>query len=161
MHLVHDKIAEKYDDDNSQREFSNKFAKYRRTLLSYADGRVLEMGVGTGANLAFYSSETGKESLVTEVVGVDWSANMLMQAFGKLDDLKRERTNLPKITFLQADCQHLSQFQDDSFDCVVDTLTLHSTYDRKQHCAEMQRLCRPGGHILLMQRGASYLSVYN
>lgn len=51
-----------------QREFSNKYAKYRHTLLTYAEGRVLEMGIGTGANLPYYNSKK-----VTELVGVDWS----------------------------------------------------------------------------------------
>jgi Methyltransferase domain len=64
---VHENIAEKYNDKNSQREFSNKYGKYRRTLLSYADGRVLEMGIGTGINLQYYGPH------LKEVVGVDWS----------------------------------------------------------------------------------------
>lgn len=51
LQQVHENIAEKYNDKNSQREFSNKYGKYRRTLLSYAEGRVLEMGIGTGINL--------------------------------------------------------------------------------------------------------------
>ena len=50
----HDSLAEQYDDAGSSREFSNKFGKYRKTLLSYAQGRVLEMGIGTGTNLQYY-----------------------------------------------------------------------------------------------------------
>ena len=47
----HDEIAENYDEMNKKREFSNKYGRYRKTLLSYAEGRVLEMGIGTGINL--------------------------------------------------------------------------------------------------------------
>ena len=47
----HDEIADNYDEMNSKREFSNKYGRYRKTLLSYAEGRVLEMGIGTGINL--------------------------------------------------------------------------------------------------------------
>ena len=82
----HEASAETYDDDNSRREFSNKFGKYRKTLLTYAQGRVLEMGVGTGANFPYYDGPN-----VDELVGVDWSENMLLKAFGRLDDIKQEQ----------------------------------------------------------------------
>ena len=78
----HDEIADKYDELTDQREFSNKYGRYRKTLLSYAEGRVLEMGIGTGINLQYYGPR------VKELVGVDWSDNMLMKAFGKQDDNK-------------------------------------------------------------------------
>ena len=79
----HDKIAEKYDDSNSNREFSNKFGAYRRTLLTYATGRVLEVGVGTGANLPFLVGHQ-----IDEYIGLDWSEPMLLKAIGRLDDLR-------------------------------------------------------------------------
>lgn len=47
----HDASADKYDESSSKMEFSNKFGKYRKTLLSFAKGRVIEMGIGTGTNL--------------------------------------------------------------------------------------------------------------
>lgn len=53
----HNAFAAEYDKKMERREFSNKLSRYRRRLLSYASGRVLEMGIGTGANLPFYSSE--------------------------------------------------------------------------------------------------------
>lgn len=46
---------------------SNHLSRYRRTLLSYCNGKVLEMGIGTGINFQFYGSD------VDEIVGVDWS----------------------------------------------------------------------------------------
>jgi len=69
---------------NSRKEYSNKYTKYRKTLLSHAEGSVLETGVGTGINLVNYKSH------VNEFIGVDWSMNMLMQAFNNLNDLKHE-----------------------------------------------------------------------
>lgn len=50
----HDAAAETYDEEQKRMEFSNKLGKYRRTLLSYAEGRVLEVGIGTGSNLRYY-----------------------------------------------------------------------------------------------------------
>jgi ubiquinone/menaquinone biosynthesis C-methylase UbiE len=51
---------------------------------------------------------------------------MLMKAFTNLDELY---TKL-KVKLVQADCQNLT-FTDDEFDCIVDSLTLLSTCDRK------------------------------
>ena len=41
------------------------------------------MGIGTGTNLQYYNGPK-----IDELVGVDWSENMLMKAFGKLDDYR-------------------------------------------------------------------------
>ncbi len=112
------------------------------------------MGCGTGANFPFYSKR------VSEVTAVDWSPNMLMQAFGKLSEFQQKGEVEAKISFMQADCSALD-FEDESFDCVVDTFTLSSAFDKTANCKEMVRLCKPGGHILLLERGCSYLSPYN
>ena len=107
-----------------------------------------------------------------------------MKAFGKLDDLKQQeeeaialsrrgidlakeegspKTTLPEnIKLMRADCLSLhSLFPDDSFDCVVNTLTLNSVYNRELLANEIKRVVRPGGHILLLERGQSHLSLYN
>jgi predicted TPR repeat methyltransferase len=68
-----------------KREFSNKLSRYRRTLLSYATGRVLEMGVGTGVNIPYY------RSCVSELIGIDWSEKMLLKAFENIEAVKEER----------------------------------------------------------------------
>lgn len=123
---------------------------------------------------------------MSELVGVDWSEQMLMKAFGRLDELREEQklqamltqkgipldeakdgSGLPPVTLpekvklMRADCLDLDVFPDGSFDTVVDTLTLNSVYNREQHTSEIRRLCRPGGLILLLERGHSHLSVYN
>lgn len=71
--------------------------------------------------------------------------------------------HLPKnVKLMRADCSNMeSLFEDDSFDCVVDTMTLNSVYNRELHASEMKRIVRPGGTILLLERGQSHLSVYN
>ena len=51
---IHEKSAESYDKNIEHRELSNKMNTYRRVLLSYAEGKVLEVGVGTGRCLKFY-----------------------------------------------------------------------------------------------------------
>ena len=68
---------------------------------------------------------------------------------------------MPKVKLMQGDCADLHMFEDGEFDCVVDTFTLHSIYDRTQHGREMMRVCKKGGYILLLERGQSYISLYN
>lgn len=52
-------------------------------------------------------------------------------------------------------------FEDNSFDSVVDTFTLSSCFDKDAVVAEMIRVCRPGGKLLIMERGLSYWSLFN
>lgn len=109
---------------------------------------------------------------------------MLMKAFVKLDELRKKQqdareivqaglelkkedstalNDLPdNIKLVRADCARLEQhFEDGSFDTVVDTLTLHSVYNRELLADEIKRVCKPGGRILLLERGQSYISLYN
>lgn len=44
---IDNKIAEKYDKIVEKQEVSRKILKQRKVLLSYAEGKVLETGVGT------------------------------------------------------------------------------------------------------------------
>jgi hypothetical protein len=65
----HSELAENYNASNARREWSNKLSQYRRVLMSYADGDVLECGIGTGHSLQFYDSKS-----VKKFVGIDWSS---------------------------------------------------------------------------------------
>ena len=80
---VHEKTAESYDSSTQRRELSNKIQTYRKVLLSYAEGKVLECGIGTGRTLRFYDSK-----LVKHLTGVDWSPAMLQKAFERVDELQ-------------------------------------------------------------------------
>ena len=88
---------------------------------------------------------------------------MLMKAFGRMDENKHnaEYKGPNKIKLVRGDCLSLDQFKDESFDCIVDTLTLHSCAERELFTSEIKRLVKPGGYILLMERGQSYISLYN
>lgn len=78
---IDDKIAEKYDEMHEKDEVSRKFIKQRKILMSYAEGKVLETGVGTAKNLKFY-----KMKQIDELVGVDWSIKMIEEALAKDDE---------------------------------------------------------------------------
>lgn len=55
---IHDAIAPSYDDEMGNYEWAKRIDKYRKVLLSYTYGNVLEVAIGTGANLKFYKTGT-------------------------------------------------------------------------------------------------------
>lgn len=53
-----------------------KIKQYRKILCSYAEGLVLETGVGTSRNIDYYPP-------TSKIIGIDWASNLLEVAFGK------------------------------------------------------------------------------
>jgi ubiquinone/menaquinone biosynthesis C-methylase UbiE len=82
LHQLHQDKAEGYNKMMANREFSNKLPRYRKVILSYAQGDILECGVATGHTFQHYQKEN-----VKSYIGIDWSSNMLLQAFEKLEEL--------------------------------------------------------------------------
>ena len=121
----------------------NEAATARRSgLVPRATGAVLEVGIGSGLNLPFYSSA------VTHLHGVDPSAQLLSMARKKVDGL----------TFPVAlVCQSGERLPVDreSIDTVVTTWTLCSIGDPLQALREMKRVLKPGGRLLFVEHGAS------
>lgn len=134
----HDQIAATYDADFESYEWSKRIHKFRGVLLSYAEGKVLEIGVGTGRNWPYYPKEC-------HIVGIDWSSEMLKESDKKASGLKH-------LILMQMDGRKV-KFPDDTFDTVVATFALSSCPDPDLMLAEMVRVCRPRGKILLLDRG--------
>ena len=113
------------------------FADGRRWATRQARGSVLEIAVGTGRNLPHYASGT-------QVIGIDLSSAML--------HLARDRAaqTSPAAELQIADAQSLP-FSDASFDTVVATLALCSIPDDAAAVAEMSRVLRPGGTLVLLE----------
>jgi len=110
----------------------------RRRLLADAEGRVLEIGGGTGANLSLYGPRV--ESLtVTE------PENAMLR---RLDRKVREQAPLTKV--LRARAEELP-FPDDSFDTIVSTLVLCGVDDQELSLREVRRVLRPGGRFMFME----------
>ncbi len=113
-------------------------AEHRRALLAGARGRVLEIGAGTGANLAFYGD--GVESLTV----VEPEAPMARRLERKAQELGRP------IELVAAPAEELP-FADDSFDVVVSTLVLCTVDDQATVLAELRRVLKPGGRLLFIE----------
>jgi ubiquinone/menaquinone biosynthesis C-methylase UbiE len=113
----------------------------RRTLLQRASGQVLEVAVGTGKNLPSYPK-------ACQLTAVDVSLAMVTRGRQRADKLGLH------VYFQVMDAEHLG-FPDQHFDTVVDTLALCTFPDPVAVLREMARVCRPEGHILLLEHGRS------
>jgi ubiquinone/menaquinone biosynthesis C-methylase UbiE len=113
----------------------------REWLGARAEGRVLDVGVGTARNLPFLPPSA-------VVCGVDVSPGMLEIARKRAADLGRA------ADMREADAARLP-FADGSFDTVVCALSLCAIADPPAAIAEMWRVLAPGGRLLLFDHVAS------
>lgn len=113
----------------------------RRRVVDHINSRggsVLEVGVGTGLSLPNYGD-------TVQVTGIDFSAEMLAKAQDKVD-----RLGLTSVVALrQMDARHLD-FPDASFDIVVAMHLVSVVPDPEQVVAEMARVCKPGGEVVIL-----------
>lgn len=134
---TYDRIAPLYDLLDGVYERSWK-RRLRAELFRHATGRILDAGVGTGCNMPFYPT-------ASQVVGVDASGRMLARAAGRARALGR-RVELRRMNLLSL------AFPDASFDTAAITFVLLCLPDGLQAAAlaELQRVVRPGGRILIL-----------
>jgi ubiquinone/menaquinone biosynthesis C-methylase UbiE len=115
--------------------------RLRRSLLSRASGSVLEVAVGTGKNLVYYPHDC-------RLTAVDISRKMLNVARQRAAKLSMH------VSFSLADAEVLP-FADGCFDTVVSSLSTCTFPNPAGAFAEMARVCRMDGKILLLEHGRS------
>lgn len=137
MNIYHQFIFPRLLDRMMQGE---SFSIYRRSLLADVSGDVLEIGFGTGLNLAHYPS--GVRQLTT----VDPNPGMNRLSRPRLD-----------ATPIMVDQRLLSgealPMAAESFDSVVSTWTLCSIPKVEQALDEIRRVLRPGGKFFFIEHG--------
>lgn len=116
---------------------------WRRELLSEANGEVLELGAGTGANLPFYTGS------LSRLVLSEPDPHMRKR-------LERAVSNasLQGLDVSPASSGDLP-FDDSSFDCVVSTLVLCSVESQDKTLAEALRVLKPGGKLIYLEHIAA------
>jgi ubiquinone/menaquinone biosynthesis C-methylase UbiE len=110
----------------------------RRQILAGAEGRVLELGAGTGVNLDLYPAA------VEELTLVEPDPHMAKRLRAKLAGSGR------RADVLQAPAERLP-FGDDSFDTVVATLVLCTIPDPATALSEASRVLESGGRLLFVE----------
>lgn len=121
---------------------SESLAHYRQQLLADVSGEILEIGFGTGLNLAFYPRS------VSKITTIDSNSGM--------NKLAQFRINTSKIA---VDNRVLNgeniPMADASFDSIVCTWTLCSIANIESAISEIYRLLRSGGKFLFIEHGIS------
>src|SRR5487761_527524 len=105
--------------------------------------RILEIGVGTGLSLPHFRADA-------EVTGIDVSAEMLQRARRRV-----ARRGLAQVkALLEMDAENL-KFDDNSFDSVLALYVASVVPNPARFAAEMRRVCRPGGTIIIVNHFTS------
>lgn len=113
---------------------------YRERVISAAEGRVLEIGVGSGLNLPLYPAR------VREIVGLEPAPRLLAMSRGMV-----HRPSLPVI-FIEGSAEAIP-LDDRSIDTVVTTWTLCTIPRVLEALHEARRVLRPSGQLLFVEHG--------
>jgi ubiquinone/menaquinone biosynthesis C-methylase UbiE len=114
------------------------FRRLRKKLWAQAAGaHILEVGVGTGKNFAFYPDDA-------RITGIDFSPKML-----EIAQHKQQRKQIA-VDLTLMDVQSLD-YADNSFDTVIGSFVFCSVPKPRKGLKELYRVCKPGGQVLLLE----------
>ena len=119
---------------------NKQLVPFRERVIGAAEGRVLEIGVGSGTNLPFYRSP------VREVLALEPAPRLVAMARSA-----PHVTSMP-VSFLQASAEAIP-LDKYSVDTIVTTWTLCSIPQPGAALAEMRQVLRPGGKLLFVEHG--------
>lgn len=117
---------------------NRQLGPYRERTIRRAEGRVLEIGVGSGLNLPLYTNRA------TEVLGLDPHPRLLAMASAK------PRCVPSKLIEGSAESIPLD---DDSVDTVVSTWSLCTIPNVVAALAEIRRVIKRDGQLLFVEHG--------
>jgi ubiquinone/menaquinone biosynthesis C-methylase UbiE len=116
------------------------FVPYRERVIGAAEGRVLEIGIGSGLNLPFYGAS------VREVVGLEPASRLIAMA------RRPAKASAVQVTFVEGSAEAIP-LDDRSFDTIVTTWTLCTIPRADDALAQMRRVLKPGGRLLFVEHG--------
>lgn len=107
------------------------------------NSKILEVGVGTGLSLPLYEPQFS-------LTGIDVSGEMLAKARKLVEQKKLDNV----VALQEMDVECLS-YADHSFDAIVAMYVVSVVPNLERCIAEMHRVCRPGGDIMIVNHFAS------
>ena len=119
---------------------NRQLAPYRERIVAQAEGRVLEIGVGSGMNLPLYTDRA------VEILGLEPHPKLLKMASAKA---------APVASKLIEGSAEAIPLDARAVDTVLLTWTLCTIPDVTKSLAEMRRVLKPGGQLLFVEHGLS------
>jgi ubiquinone/menaquinone biosynthesis C-methylase UbiE len=119
---------------------NKQLVPFRERVIGAAEGRVLEIGVGSGRNLPFYRAP------VSQLLALEPAARLVSMARSASDERR-----IP-VSFVEASAEAIPLDQH-SIDTIVSTWTLCSIPQAATALQEMRRVLRPGGRLLFVEHG--------
>jgi ubiquinone/menaquinone biosynthesis C-methylase UbiE len=119
---------------------NQRLRPYRERVAGAAEGRILDIGVGSGLNLPFYARQG------QEILGLDPSPRLLARAVSNAQHLQIS------VYLLEGSAERIP-LADRSMDTVVMTWTGCSIPDIRTALGEMRRVLKPGGRLLFVEHG--------
>jgi ubiquinone/menaquinone biosynthesis C-methylase UbiE len=113
---------------------------YRKRVIGSAEGRVLEIGIGSGLNIPFYGSA------VREVLGLEPSQPLIAMA-----RKVAEGASIP-VTFIEESAESIP-LDNKTVDTVVTTWTMCTIPQVDRALSEIRRVLRPSGRLLFAEHG--------
>lgn len=116
------------------------YKKWRPKLLSDLSGKVLEAGVGTGRNLAFYPCSV-------QLTAIDKSQAMIEKAAKRLKQAKCS------VNLLQQDICQMNDIKSNNYDWVISTFLfcVLPNHLQAQALTEIARVLKSGGKFKIVE----------
>ena len=119
---------------------NRQLVPYRERVISAAQGRVLEIGIGSGANIPFYRSSS------RELIGLEPAPRLIAMA------QRASIGSVLPVTLIEGSSEAIP-LDTASVDTVVSTWTLCSIPDAVVALREMRRVLKPAGRFLFSEHG--------
>lgn len=119
---------------------NRRLMPYRERVIGRAQGRVLEIGIGSGLNLPFYRAP------VSTIVALEPASPLIAMAQRSV-----QPAAIP-VSFIEGSAEAIP-LEDHSIDTVVTTWTLCTIPHVATALGEMRRVLKPGGRLLFVEHG--------
>ncbi|MGL5964094.1 MAG: class I SAM-dependent methyltransferase [Fusobacteriaceae bacterium] len=138
------RVAKIFDKIESKMPMNN----FKKEAVQLLEGKILEVGVGSGAVLSYYKKNT-------DITGIDFSVGML-----ELAREKSKKLELNNLKLLEMDIENMS-FEDESFDSVFSTCVFCTVPNPEKGISEVYRVLKKGGKAVFIEHMKSENKIIN